>query len=109
MYPEQELKRLAAQKAALQKEIALGRIACAQAAARVAKPLEWLDRVTEFWRKLSPLAKLSLVPLGALARRFVMPRFKLFGSLLRWVPLVFGVARSVGSAFVSHSGLSRRE
>jgi hypothetical protein len=109
MYPEQELTRLSAQKAALQRDIALRRIACAEAAARVAKPLEWLDRVTAFWRKLPPLAKLSIVPLGLLARRLVLPRFKVVGSLMRWAPIVFGAVRGVSSAFASPPGHSRGE
>jgi hypothetical protein len=67
MYPDRELTRLAAHKATLQRDIAVRRAQCAEAAAQVAQPLEWLDRMLAWWRQLSPFAKLAAVPLGLLA------------------------------------------
>jgi len=107
MYPQRELARLAAHKAALRRNIALHRAECAAAAARVAQPLEWLDRVVAFWRRLSPLAVLAAVPLGFIVRRTIGPRLKILASLVKWVPLVFGAVRGV-SAAVKARGASAR-
>jgi hypothetical protein len=98
MYPERELTRLAANKASLQRDIALRRAQCAEAAARVARPLEWMDRALAFWRRISPLAQLAIVPLGILVKRRLFPRHRLLGSILRWGPLVAGAVRSFGFA-----------
>jgi hypothetical protein len=97
MYPDQELRRLAVQKAALQREIALRRAECMEAAANVARPLEWLDKALAFWRKISPMVHLSAIPLGFLAKRALFPRFKVLGSIARWGPLVFGAVRGMSS------------
>jgi len=66
MYPDRELARLAVCKDELRGRIALHRTQCAQAAARVMKPLVWLDQVVALWRKYSPIAKMATVPLGVL-------------------------------------------
>jgi hypothetical protein len=107
MYPERELRRLAAHKAALQVAIAMRRTQCADAAAQVARPLEWLDRVVAFCRKFSPLIQISAVPLGFLVKRAFFPRFKMLGFLTRWVPLAYGAMRGVTSAFRAHGGGAR--
>lgn len=104
MYPERELRRLAAHKASLRIDIALRRAQCAEAAARVARPLEWLDRVAGFWRKFSPIVRISALPLGLLARRAFFPRFRLLGFLARWAPLAVGAARGFGSVLRSRPG-----
>jgi hypothetical protein len=98
MYPQRELIRLAAYKTALRRDIALRRVECAAAAARVTQPLAWLDRMLAFWRRLSPLAQFAAVPLGFLATRTVFPRSKILNSLVHWGPLVFGAVRGIGSA-----------
>lgn len=98
MYPDQELSRLADHKARLRRDIATQRIACVQAAAQVARPLAWLDRVMALWRRLPPLAKFAAVPLGILFQRAAMPRRGWLGSLTRWGPLAFSVLRAVGAA-----------
>ncbi len=98
MYPDRELTRLAVHKAALRRDIALRRAQCAEAAARVAQPLAWLDRMLAFWRRLPPLAQFAAVPLGFLVTRTVFPRLKILGSLVRWSPLVFGAVRGISSA-----------
>lgn len=98
MYPQPELNRLAFHKVALRRRIALRRVACSEAAARVARPLEWLDRALAFWRKLAPFAPLAAVPLGILATRTIFSGHKILGALVRWGPLAFGAVRGIGSA-----------
>ncbi len=98
MYPDRELNQLAARKAALRREIALRRVQCTEAAAQVAQPLEWLDRVLAFWRRLSPLAQVAALPLGLLVQRIVFPRRKILRSLMRWGPLVFSAVRGINRA-----------
>ena len=95
MYPDRELTRLAAYKAALRRDIALRRAQCAEAAARVAQPLEWLDRMLAFWRRLSPLVKFVALPLGFLLKRSLAPRTRILGTLLRWGPPVLGAVRDL--------------
>ncbi len=99
MYPQPQLNRLAAHKVTLRRGIALRRAQCAEAAARLAQPIEWLDRMLSFVRRISPLVKFSAVPLGFLAARTVFPRRKILGSLVRWSPLVLGAVRGLSSAF----------
>ena len=98
MYPDRELTRLAAYKAALRRGIALRRAQCAVAAARVAQPLEWLDRMLAFWRRLSPLVKFVALPLGFLLKRSLAPRTRILGTLLRWGPPVLGAVWSLTGA-----------
>jgi hypothetical protein len=97
MYPDRELRRLAAHKASLRRDITLRRAQCVEAAALVARPLEWLDRALVLWRRVSPFVKLAAVPLGLLAGRRLLPRHRLLGSLLRWGPLVAGAVRGLGA------------
>ena len=94
MYPAQELIRLAGRKAALQRVIGRRRIQCSEAAARASQPLVWLDRMVAYWRQLSPLARLAVVPLGFVVQRTLFSRRKLLGSLVRWAPLAFTALRS---------------
>ena len=98
MYPQQELNRLAASKAVLRRDIAVRRARCADAAARVAQPLEWVDRMLAFWRRLPPLARFAAVPLCLILQRTVFPRVKILRTLTRWSPLVFGAMRVVHRA-----------
>jgi hypothetical protein len=103
MYPQSELTRLAEQKAGLRQGIRRHRGECARAAARVAQPLVWVDRACGFFRRYAAFAPLVAVPLGLLVRRAVWPRLKFAGTLLKWGPLLLGVARQIGAA-----GASRR-
>ena len=93
MYPAQELIRLAGRKAALHRVITRRRAQCVEAAAEVAKPLVWLDRMMAYWRQLSPLARLAVVPLGFIAQRTLFSSSKILGSLVRWAPLAFTALR----------------
>lgn len=104
MYPEWELRRLAAHKAALRRDIVVRRVQCAEAAARVAQPFVWLDRWRAICRQLLPVAQLAAVPLGVLVMRAVFFRLnKISGSLMRWAPLVFGVVRVIRSSVKGRS------
>jgi hypothetical protein len=98
MYPDRELTRLAAYKAALRRDVALRRAQCAVAAARVAQPLEWLDRMLAFWQRLSPFVKFAALPLGFLLKRSLAPRTRILGTLLRWGPSVLGAVWSLTGA-----------
>jgi hypothetical protein len=93
MYPDSELTHLSWHKAALRHRISLQREVCAAAAADVVRPLVWLDRATTLWKQIRPFAKLAAIPLALLAKRMIFPRFKLFGSLFRWGPAIFGAFR----------------
>lgn len=108
MYPQRELIRLAAYKAALRRDIALRRICCAAAASRLAQPVAWLDRMWAILRQLSPVALFAAVPLGVLVQRTVFPRMKVLGSLLRWGPVVVNALRGVGSILRRPGGRAGR-
>ena len=101
MYPREELNRLAVRKAALGLEITLCRADCGHAAARALRPLETLDRIMAFWRRLSPLARFAAVPLGFVLKRTLFRRAKVVGSLLSWGPLVARTIRGIASAVSS--------
>jgi hypothetical protein len=98
MYPQQELTRLADRKRVLRENISCHRIQCANAAARIAQPLEWVDRALAFWKRLSPLAQFAAVPLGWVVKRTLFPRLKILGTILRWSPVVFAAVRGLMSA-----------
>jgi hypothetical protein len=97
MYPQPQLNHLAAQKAALRWNIAVRRTQCAEAAARVVKPVQWLDRMLALWRRLPPLPLFAAMPLGFLVTRAIFPRQKILGAIVRWSPLVFGAVRGIRS------------
>lgn len=96
MYPQQELTRLAAYKAALQRDIALRRAETAEAAERVTHPLQWADRAVALWKKFTPL--LAAVPIGAILSPLLFRRQKTLGLVARWGPLLFSTARGLFSA-----------
>ncbi len=104
MYPDRDLIWLAGYKAALRRNMAVRRVLCAEAAARVTRPLAWLDRVLAFRRRLPPLVSLAVVPLGLLLARAVFPRLKIFGSIVGWSSLASRVARGVGAVFKAGPG-----
>lgn len=93
MYPRAELIRLAAHKAALRGRIAQGRCQCAEAAARLLRPLVWMDEAAAFVRRFSTPVLCAAAPLGRLLGRPLFPRSRLLGALVRWGPLVFTAAR----------------
>ena len=93
MYPARELKQLARHKAALRGRITRQRAQCVGAATRVIQPLAWLDRMLAHWQRLSPLARLAIVPLGLLLKKAASPRPRLLGTLLRWGPTAWNIVR----------------
>jgi len=111
MYPQRELTGWP-----LQDRVAVGlalrRTQCAEAAARVAQPLAWLDGAG-LLATLSSFAPISpCCWLGCHAHGF--SRRKILGSLLRWAPLVFGLvrglappSRSVANRSTSTTGADR--
>jgi hypothetical protein len=103
MYPQQELTRLTAYKAALLRDIATHRAHCAKAAGLALQPLALLDRMLALWRKFSPLALFAAMPLGFLVQRTVAPRLRIVGPLLRWGPLIFTAVCRIRSAMTTHS------
>ena len=94
MYPDGELNELAVYKAILRRRISRRREDCAVAATGALRPLAWLDRALVFWRQISPLAKLAVIPVGLLLKRVLFPRVGFFGKLLRWAPMLFTAGRA---------------
>jgi hypothetical protein len=101
VYPQEELTRLALHKAALRRAIAGHRADCAEAAARLAQPLEWVDRAAATWRRIAPLARFAALPLTFLLTRSLFSRLKFIGPLVRWAPVVFSAARGLGTVLKS--------
>jgi hypothetical protein len=98
MYSDRELIRLGVHKRFIRRAIALRRLECTEAAAQVAQPLEWLDRVVSFWRRVSPFAKFASVPIGLIAQRTPLGRSKVLSTLLRWGPVAYNVVCGLTSA-----------
>jgi hypothetical protein len=95
MYPERELTRLAARKAVLRGRISLRRVQCTEAAARVLRPLDWLDRARDFLMRIRPIAILAAVPIAFLAERSKSRVVRFLGPIVRLVPLILDGARAV--------------
>lgn len=98
MYPADELTRLATYKVALRRDIALRRIVCARAAARVTEPIAWVDRALAFVRRLSPLTQFAAVAGGLLFKRLLPKKLKFVSTLFRWGPTVFAAVRGMSAA-----------
>jgi hypothetical protein len=97
MYPTGELTRLAWHKAELRYRIANRRLECATAFAQVERPLRWFDRALDFWRRVSPVAKLAAIPLALLMRRRLFRNLGILGSLLRLAPIAFTAGKAVSA------------
>jgi hypothetical protein len=96
MYPSTELDTLALRKLLICSRIRVRRHQCAQAAARVAVPVAWIDRAWAQWKSISPLVKLAAVPLGFMMKKRFLPqagKIGFLGKLLRWAPLATGAWR----------------
>ncbi len=96
MHPQRELNRLTIRKAALQRTIALRRVRCAEAAARVVSPLEWVDRMTGLWGQGLPFAEIVIQSLGLFSCRSARGRPGFAGRLVRWGSHAAGTASSLG-------------
>lgn len=97
MYPSGELQALARRKVHLRGSISYHRWQCRQAAARLAQPLAWIDRVWAQWQRISPFFKMAAMPLGFLLKRSLFPKLGLFSTLLRWAPAAFSAFRAFGA------------
>lgn len=97
MYPDQELALLAARKRTLRRNIVFHRAQCADAAARLARPIAWLDRAIALWHRLTPLVRNAAMPLGIVAARVVFPRIKILRTIARWGPIAYGAIRGLAS------------
>lgn len=99
MYPAGQLTEIASRKAALRSRIATRRLECVAYAAEVARPIAWIDRAAAQWRKISPYAKLAIVPLASLLlRRKTAARNRTpgWGRWLKLMPIVASAARMWG-------------
>jgi hypothetical protein len=94
MYPQRQLDRLAARKAELCMRIDVHRAECVEAAETFVAPLEFIDRVLGFLRKIKPMAMLAAGPIGALVGRSESRTLRFLGSIARWAPVIFGGAGS---------------
>jgi hypothetical protein len=94
MYAERELKRLDEVKTALRRRITRRRTETIGQVARVAQPLRWIDRIRGYWQQAGPLTKLVAGPAGAWLLGKLFRRRKMAGSLMRWVPTIWGIARN---------------
>jgi hypothetical protein len=106
MYPAQELRFLSERKASLKAVIAVRRLQCAEAAHRVARPLEWLDRVAAFWRRVSPIVQISALPLGFLVKKVFFRKHRILGSVAKWTPMVISALRGLGAAAPPRRGVA---
>lgn len=104
MFPNEQLTDLARRKALLQAHIGLCRLECQATATELARPLVLVDRGIEFWRKISPFAKLAALPAGLLLSRFFgrsrpagRGRGGKFATLMSLLPLVVRGARILGA------------
>ena len=90
MYPSPELTDLAGRKAVLKARISRDRLRCATMAAEAARPLQWIDRLILQWRKIPPMAKMAVLPLGLLLRRRSSSGRKtnFVGRVVRFVPMM---------------------
>jgi hypothetical protein len=96
MYPAAELTDLQRRKALLRAKISIGRLECTTMAGDVARPLDWIDRMVQQWRKISPIAKIAAIPLGLLLKRGLLPgkKLRLMSRLVRFLPLVLAAMKT---------------
>ncbi|MBI2515543.1 MAG: hypothetical protein HYV95_01385 [Opitutae bacterium] len=93
MYPRGYLTELAATKATLRRRITEHRAGCAENAARVFRPLAWVDLAVDLWRQTPLLGKLAAIPLGFLAARTASRHAGTVRRWLHWSSLIFGALR----------------
>ena len=89
------LDALAVRKAAVQARIAARRTQCGIAAAQLAGPAALVDRGVALWQSIPGKAKWAAVPVGLFAARVIGKRLGGPAALLRYAPMVMGVAKSV--------------
>ena len=97
MYPRAELDRLAARKELLHARIAVRRLECAEYACTLSRPLAFIDRMTEKWRRISPWVTLIGVPVGVIVGRRLSKQGHggKITALLKYAPLALQAMRLV--------------
>ena len=98
MYPRRELAVLAEARLRLRRRIARRREECAVAAQTVVQPLRWLDSAVALWRRITPLVRIALIPLGAVVGGKLFRQAGKVRTVLRWAPLLFQAVRRFRSA-----------
>lgn len=93
MYPQPELSRGVAHKAAVRRRIARRRAECVGAMTQAARPLALFDRMVTLWRQLAPYAGLAAVALSFGRKRATSRPAGWGRTLLRWGPILSGVLR----------------
>ena len=93
MYPQPELSRGEARKAAVRRSIAGRRAQCEEAATLAVQPLALLERMVALWRQLAPYAGLAAIALTFRPKQASAPPPTVLRTLLRWSPILFGLLR----------------
>jgi hypothetical protein len=118
MYPSGELTRLAQRKSVIQARIAVRRWETAAAVLDVARPIAYIDRAIELWRRVSPFLKFLAVPAGIMVTRMLTrrkrphaPRRKgKIAMLLTVLPLIFRglkMAKALQTAYAAGRASSK--
>ena len=97
MYPQPELSRGVARKAAVRRRIALRRAQCVVAATQAVQSLVLLERMVTLWRQLAPFAGIAALVLSFRRKRAASPRHGLIRRMLRWAPMLLGALRLVSA------------
>ena len=96
MYPQTDLKYLEQRKSNLRGRIHARRSACAEELGRVLRPVVWGEGLWAKWKAISPIVKLTAVPVGLLLRDKLFPKSGgVIGGLIRWGPLALNLFRSM--------------
>ncbi len=94
MYPTGELKALAYERELVMRRISRHRASVVANAERVAQPLQWINRAQGELRKFSSMGSLIAGPIGLIGVRMITKRMGKLGTLLRWGPMIFSVAKT---------------
>ncbi len=76
------------------RRIARHRASVVANAERVAQPLQWLNHAHGQLKNFSGASSFIAGPIGMIAVRMITKRMGKLGTLLRWGPLVFNVAKT---------------
>jgi len=96
MYPQIDLKYLEQRKASLRGRIHVRRSESAVAIERVLRPVVWAEGLWMKWKAISPVVKLTALPLGFLLKNKLFPKSGgVISGLFRWGPLALNLFRSM--------------
>ena len=96
MYTNRELSRLGTHKLLLRRRIAERRAVCVESAARVLRPLAWMDRWVALAGRAAPYLPLLAWLLAWFAKP-AAPRRRPVSALLRWGPTIFAAFRGMAA------------